>query len=153
MNKIELIEEIVKNNAKNWKIRAFFLFGSTATGLDSETSDIDVAVIFEPEVEERKKSEIIKDIKRQIFISLNREVDVVEIDERFSKPILFYNAIVNGIPIFISDEELYKRLVLRAICEMEDFSSIGLKWKVESCKKMLTEVEEWVRDLDTQREE
>ncbi|MGB9668707.1 MAG: type VII toxin-antitoxin system MntA family adenylyltransferase antitoxin [Thermosulfidibacteraceae bacterium] len=151
---IERIREIIEKNREKWKLKALFLFGSIAYGLATDNSDIDIAITFDNlEIGEEEKEKIVKDIKKKITQETQREVDVVEIDENFSRPMLFYNAIINGIPIFVKDENWYKRMILRAICEMEDFSNMGEKWKRKSCEILLKDIERWVKDSDTQREE
>lgn len=50
---------------------------------------------------------------------------------------LYYNAIVLGIPVFIRDQNRYAALLNEAIFQMEDFSMFGTRWQLEIAEKNL----------------
>jgi hypothetical protein len=53
---------------------------------------------------------------------------------------LYYNAIVLGIPVFIRDQNRYAALLNEAIFQMEDFSMFGTQWQLEIAEKNLEEL-------------
>lgn len=140
------MDKIIKNlkdystrKAQEFGIDAVFLFGSFAHGFEKEESDVDIAVVLSEGVEEDRENafEVITELSYKISTLIGKEAQVILIDKDFSKPMLFYNAIVHGIPLFVSNKDKYISLVLRAIDEMESFSLFGIKWQIELAAKRL----------------
>jgi hypothetical protein len=50
---------------------------------------------------------------------------------------LYYNAIVHGIPVYVESFTRYVDKRLYAIYQMEDFSIFGMKWQSEIVQKRL----------------
>jgi hypothetical protein len=50
---------------------------------------------------------------------------------------LYYNAIVSGVPIYILEHTSYRRLRNEAIFQMEDFKIFGIDWYFEIAKRNL----------------
>jgi hypothetical protein len=50
---------------------------------------------------------------------------------------LYYNAIVSGVPIYILEHASYIRLRNEAIFQMEDFKIFGIDWYFEVAKRNL----------------
>lgn len=99
---ISHLENFFRNNAGRYGIEMAFLYGSWAKGSPRPDSDIDIAVVFSqqhPGAEEM--FEHITDIALRLSKELHSEVNVVAIDRAFGKPMLHYNAIVAGIPVFL----------------------------------------------------
>jgi predicted nucleotidyltransferase len=107
------------------------------TGLPKEVSDIDVAVVLNQEMDEEKIFEIITNISLELTDVLKKETSVLFIDRELSKPMIYYNAIVHGISIYIRDFTRFVDTKLRAIHQMEDFSIFGTKWQAEIVRKRL----------------
>lgn len=149
----KIIEEIVKSKAKDWKLKAFFLFGSTAYDMDTVRSDIDIAVAFEENLDRSTKKTIRNHIIKTLSQATGREIDIVEIEDKANKPLLLYNAIINGIPVYIKSEEFYKELITKYTKEMENHYTNRIGERIKKCEKMLAEIEEWVKGLNTQKEE
>lgn len=126
--------------AKALGIEAVFLFGSSAHGFEKETSDIDIAVVFSEDKKREDIFEVLTDLSHELGLLTGKNVEVIWIDRDFSKPMLFYNAIVHGIPLFISDKDKYVSLVLKAVEEMEDFSMFGREWQIETAEKILEKI-------------
>jgi len=140
------MDKIIKNlkdyftrKAQEFGIDAVFLFGSFAHGFEKEESDVDIAVVLSEGIEEDRENafEVITELSYRISTLIGKEAQVILIDKDFSKPMLFYNAIVHGIPLFVSNKDKYISLVLRAIDEMESFSLFGIKWQIELAAKRL----------------
>lgn len=118
-----------------------FLYGSYARGCPGEDSDVDIAII----VTEKPPGDddifrIITDISLEISLNIGKEVNIIPIYEDFRKPMLYYNAIILSIPLYIKNREQYNKLRLEAIREMEDFSLFGTKWQLEIAQKNLEAV-------------
>lgn len=120
-----------------YDIEMAFLYGSYAEGYPKEESDIDVAVIFGHEMSEDKAFDLVNSLSLDLTILLKHETDVLYIDADLSKPMLHYNAIVHGIPVFMRDFTRYADVKMKAISRMEDFSIFGLKWQSEIVEKRL----------------
>jgi predicted nucleotidyltransferase len=139
---IEGFKKYFKDNAVKYGIEMAFLFGSYALGFEKKESDIDIAVKLTEAIESDRDITfgVITDLSYDLSRISGREVSIIFIDKEFSKPMLFYNAIIHGIPLFISDKEKYISLAIRALNEMEDFRIFGLRWQLEMAEKKLSEV-------------
>jgi predicted nucleotidyltransferase len=139
---IEGFKKYFRDNAVKYGIEMAFLFGSYAVGFEKKESDIDIAVKLGGAIESDRDITfgVITDLSYDLSRISGREVSIIFIDKEFSKPMLFYNAIIHGIPLFISDKENYISLAIRALNEMEDFRIFGLKWQLEMSEKKLSEV-------------
>lgn len=125
-------------NAACFGIEMALLYGSWANGFPREDSDIDLALIFSKE--SSSDDESFKSIVKISYLltgKLNQEVNIIQICWDFRKPMLYYNAIISGVPLYIKDFNRYVRLKNQAIYQMEDFSIFGLKWQYEVAVKNL----------------
>jgi len=134
---ISVLESYFQSKAETYDLDVAFLYGSWAGGYPKEESDIDVAVMFSEEMSEEKVFDLINSLSLNLTILLRHETDVLYIDSELSKPMLHYNAIVRGIPVFIRDFTRYVDIKMKAISQMEDFSIFGLKWQSEVVKNRL----------------
>ncbi len=114
-----------------------FLYGSRACGNPMKDSDIDIAVLYTDEVSEDEVFEKVDKIALELTEKLKQETNILYIDHEISKPMLHYNAIIHGIPIFIRDFTKYVDIRFKAISQMEDFSIFGTKWQVEIVRRRL----------------
>lgn len=114
-----------------------FLFGSYARGFPKRESDIDIAVLFADEGDEDEIFKRMTDISYEISLFTKKEVNVLTIFRDFRKPMLYYNAIVLGMPIFVRDKLDYTNLVVEAIFQMEDFCLFGQKWQIQVASSLL----------------
>jgi len=140
MDKDEIISALkayFQDKADAYDIDMAFLYGSWASGFPKRESDIDIAVIFDNEIEEEKIFEILTSVSLELIYILKSEVNVLCIDKELSKPMLHYNAIIQGIPIFLKDFTRYVDIRLKAISQMEDFSIFGTRWQSEVVKRRL----------------
>ncbi len=135
---ISKLEDFFKDNYSHYFVDIAFLYGSWATGSSHEESDIDLAILFSegPESEKRIFS-LITDISYELGKILHKEVNVIPVYRDFRRPMLYYNAIVSGIPVFIKDEGTFIDLKIEAISQMEDFSLFGIPWQLEIATKNL----------------
>ncbi|MCL4477544.1 MAG: nucleotidyltransferase domain-containing protein [Deltaproteobacteria bacterium] len=142
MDILDILKTYFKTNAEKYGIKLAFLYGSYAHHNQTEQSDIDVALVFEEDKAKDKKNlfEVITDISIATGKLTGKDVEIIFIDSDFSKPLLYYNAIVHGKPLFVGDANCYIDYFLRAIYEMEDFSSFGLKWQLDIANKRLEKI-------------
>ena len=125
-----------KIDAPRYKVIMAFLYGSYAGGFPRRDSDVDLAVGFDNEVKSDEDAFfLITDISYRLTDLLGREVNVISVDRNFSHPMLYYNAIVSGKPVFIGNYDRYVALILEAIYQMEDFQIFGVAWQQEAARK------------------
>lgn len=123
--------------ADTYNIDMAFLYGSWASGIPKMESDVDIAVLFAEEMNEEEVFEIITTISLELTDVLKQETNVLFIDPDLSRPMIYYNAIIHGIPVYIRDFTKFVDIKLRAIHQMEDFSIFGTKWQSEIVRKRL----------------
>lgn len=142
MDIIDTFKTYFKSHAESYGIKLAFIYGSYAHHNETRQSDIDIAIVFNKDPAKNKKRllEIITDISIATGRLTGKDVEIIHIDDDFSKPMLYYNAIVHGKPLFVSDVNCQIDYVLRAIHEMEDFSRLGTQWQVEVANKRLQRI-------------
>lgn len=138
---IEALRAYFNEKHRVFPMVAAFLFGSWASGFPRRDSDVDIAVIFDKPMRDEEIFEAILAISLELTDILNKNVNTIFIDEYFSKPMLYYNAIVKGVPVFISDFTKYVDIKLHALAQMEDFSLFGIQWLAEIARKRLEALE------------
>ncbi|MCZ7625727.1 MAG: hypothetical protein C3F12_05170 [Candidatus Methylomirabilota bacterium] len=135
---ISHLEEFFRNNAGRYGIDMALLYGSWATGFPRPDSDIDIALVFSQKLScEEEIFRHITDISLRLSRELHSEVNVIAIDPSFGKPMLCYNAIVSGVPVFFEDFNRYVDLKNEAVSQMEDFSLFGRDWQLTVAKRNL----------------
>lgn len=135
---INFLQTYFEEKARVLDIQMAFLYGSWSKGYPRMDSDIDVAIVLEDDKpSEEATFEIVNTLTLSLGEHLNREVNVLLIHQDFAKPMLFYNAIILGRPVFIKDQAKYARLINDAIYQMEDFSIFGKDWQIAVAEKNL----------------
>lgn len=133
------LKNFFKEKATHYGIDLVFLYGSWAGGYPHSESDIDLAIVFYPTIQQENIFPLITDIAYEVGNGLSREVNIIPIFEDFRKPMLYYNAIVLGEPLLIRDETRYLDLRMSAIAivQMEDFSVFGVPWQLEIAERTM----------------
>jgi predicted nucleotidyltransferase len=127
--------------ASQYPIEMVFLYGSYVAEHTRADSDIDLAILFSDEIENCEKIfSLLAEITYKLTKELNQEVNIISIDRNFPHPILYYNAIVLGIPVFTKDNDRYLYLKLEAIHQMEDFQIYGTRWQKEITTHIMEEL-------------
>jgi len=135
---ISKLSAFFEEKAAHYNVDMAFLYGSWAKGYPKEGSDIDVAVIFshEPTSVDRE-FDLITDMSVKLSQITKLEVNIISIHMDFQRPMLHYNAIVLGIPVYLRHFHKYVALKLQAIFHMEDFNLFGIGWQLEVARKNL----------------
>jgi predicted nucleotidyltransferase len=132
-----IIESFFRREAERFSVRAAVLYGSRAGGFPRRDSDVDVAVVFEDEPDDNTAYRRLMDMSLLLSDLVGREVNMISIDRDFRKPMLYYNALVQGVCVYQKNDDDIIRLRKRAIDEMEDFSLFGLHWQAEIARRNL----------------
>ncbi|NUQ57598.1 MAG: nucleotidyltransferase domain-containing protein [Candidatus Paceibacter sp.] len=135
-----ILENYFKEIADTYGVEMAFLYGSWARGYPKESSDVDIAIVFSETDDEDEVFGKITDITLSLMGKIKLEINIIPVFLDFRKPILYYNAIVLGIPVFIRDQNRYAALLNEAIFQMEDFSIFGTRWQLEIAEKNLVEL-------------
>ncbi len=134
---INTLKDFLKVQAHHYKIDMAFLYGSWARGFPRPDSDIDIALLFSEALSSGEAFNRINNISLFLSSRLHIEVNIMEIHKDFKKPMLYYNAIVLGIPVYKEDLTKYIRLKNEAIYQMEDYSIFGIDWQHKVTRKNL----------------
>ena len=134
---IKHLKKFFAERASFYGVEMVFLFGSWATGIPRQDSDIDIAVVFRDELSEEGCFGRMTDISVLLSTELKREVNVITIYKDFRKPMLYYNAIISGIPLWILDGDQFVKLKTEALFHMEDYSIFGPAWRYEATRRNL----------------
>lgn len=127
-----LLKKYFEEKFLDFELKFAFLYGSRGqdSGRVKANSDIDIAVVFaNTSLSQNEMFDRIMEISYTLSGLIGIDVDIIVIDPDFSKPMLFYNAIVHGTPLLITDELEYLKLREEAIYQMEDFKIFGIQWQ------------------------
>lgn len=145
MNRQDAIKRTLQNffqqKAGRFKFQTAFLYGSWAKGLPRNDSDIDIAIVFDDEPSEEELFERLTTISLSLSEKIGLEVNVIPIYNDFRKPVLYYNAIVLGLPVYIKDFTKYVTLINEAIYQAEDFEIFGSGWYQTLSRKNLEAIQ------------
>ena len=94
--------------------KLLLIFGSVAEGTATTDSDIDIAVLMDHELSAEEKLELIE----SVGIRTGRSVDLVDL-RSVGQPLL--NQIVKANTRVLGTDEEYARLLMRNVCDHEDF--------------------------------
>ena len=135
---VNCLKSFFNKKAQRYGLEMAFLYGSWARGFPKENSDVDIAIVFTKENgSDDELFRYLNDMSLSLSKELGREVNSIAIQSNFNKPMLYYNAVVLGIPVFIKDSDKYLRLRNEAVFQMEDFNLFGIDWQVRITRKNL----------------
>jgi len=138
---INYLKNFFKERAEDYKLKMVFLYGSWARGYPREDSDLDMGIVFQDNtLSDDELFRMITDISLCLFSEINLEVNIVPIYPDFRKPMLYYNIIILGTPLYIKDYNEYIDLKNEAIYQMEDFSIFGINWQLKAARKNMMEI-------------
>lgn len=135
---VSLLKDFFQVRADSYQIDMAFLYGSRAGEYPRDGSDVDVAALFMPD---QRNEDAIFDRVTEISFSLSgilgKDVNLLVLDRDFKKPMLQYNAVVLGIPVFTRNFDSYIDFYLESLHQMEDFSLFGIGWQLAISEKRL----------------
>jgi len=138
---VQLLTEYFKKKSSVYHIEIVFLYGSWATGYPHQDSDIDLAILFSFHIkDEDSLFELMNSISYELSIEIRKEINIIPLKEDFPHPMLYYNAIILGIPLYINNRENLIKMKLEAIKQMEDFKIFGIHWQQEVANNILKEI-------------
>ena len=114
------------------EIKLAILFGSFATGKQTESSDIDVAVAAKEVLSFDRKMKIIDAIVQVVA----RPVDLIDLQQK-QEPILT-QVITKGKKLFCYDTALYAELIKTVVFDAEDFLPMRARILKERREKWLS---------------
>jgi len=115
MNDQVIEQKLIEALSKYTELKLVILFGSFATGKQTEQSDIDIGVAAKTKLTADKKLEIIKAIAKVA----QRPVDLVDLQQK-QQPIMT-QVMTSGKKLYCHDTALYAELIKTVICDAEDF--------------------------------
>ena len=138
---LNILSSFFKLQSDAYDLELVFLYGSWAGGQPQAESDVDLAVVFNDQdmPEERAFARVVN-LESALTNRLKQEVNILWIQLDFRKPLLYYNAIVQGEPIYIKNFESYIEIKNEALYQMEDYSIFGLPWQIEMAERNLQEL-------------
>ncbi len=139
---VSKMKAFFEQSASQYHIDIVFLYGSWATGYPKQDSDIDLAILFSSKISEQSKIFLlISGISYKLGEQLNKEVNIISISRDFEHPMLYYNAIISGIPLFVKDYDRFLSFKLEAISQAEDFELFGVHWQQEIAESLIHSIE------------
>lgn len=129
------LKRFFKREADSFSVQMAFLYGSRAHGMERDDSDVDLAVVFDKQVSDDEMFSRIDAMALKLVALLGLDVNILPIYSDFRKPMLYYNAIAKGLPLFIGDLDAYLNLRLEAVFQMEDFQIFGVRWQIEAARR------------------
>ena len=139
---VETLQGYFQREASHFGVEGAFLYGSWAVGFSRLESDIDIAFVFDDDsVPEDEVFERLTAITLGLMKVLPSEINIIPIYSDFRKPMLYYNAIIKGIPVFFTNREKYVSLINEALYHMEDFETFGKKWLIDLATRNLGRIQ------------
>jgi predicted nucleotidyltransferase len=137
---ITKLNDFFRETASQYNIEMVFLYGSWSSGYPKEESDIDIGVLFGSISPGARIHSLITSIVYALTLEIKSDVNIVNINPDFDHPMLYYNIIALGIPLYIKDNDRFLNLKLEALSQMEDFQLFGVKWQYDVARKIMREV-------------
>jgi predicted nucleotidyltransferase len=131
------LERFFGEEAERLGVQMAFLFGSRAHGIPREDSDVDLAVLFDEQLSDDEIFNRVDAIALRLVSLLGLDVSILPVYRDFRKPMLYYNALMKGLPVFVRDADACARLRHEAVGQMEDFQIFGPRWQIEAARRNL----------------
>jgi predicted nucleotidyltransferase len=135
---VALLSNFFEKEADRLHVEMAFLYGSRAGGVPRKDSDVDIALLFKEDLSEEEIFDRITAISLELGALVSLEVSILPIYHDFRKPMLYYNAVAKGFPVFVRSTGAYIRLRHEAVAQMEDFRLFGIKWQAEAARRNLS---------------
>ncbi len=132
-----ILQAYFRENAERFAVETAFLFGSWASNVPRKEPDVDVAILFRDEGPADTLFERATTISLELARKTGVEADVLVLDKDLSRPMLHYNAVVQGIPVYMRDFTRAVDLRMRALIQAEDFALFGKRLQDAVVRKRL----------------
>lgn len=106
MLKEELFQELKEYFSKKEEVKTVYLFGSVAKDKERKNSDLDLAILFQPELDQVQRFELKLEIANDLEEKLKKQVDVVDMK---SADLYFIHQIMKN-KILIIDKDMRNRV-------------------------------------------
>ena len=128
----------VRNSLKrDNSILAIYLFGSHASGKAHKYSDVDIAMLYDENVDKKEYTDKRIEIMTAVSESFNREVDVVVLNQAL--PMLKYHILRYGMRLYERSNRQEHSFEVQAIQEYFDFLPIRNRMEQGLIKKVKTQ--------------
>lgn len=138
---VSRVKTFFQENAARYHVGIALIYGSRALGYAREDSDLDLAIVFSPDLSDDQVFILMTQLSTKLSDFLGMEVNILPLYSDFRQPMLYYNAIVHGILVYSDNFGNYVDLKLHALQQMEDFSVFGVRWQIEVTQKNLEELD------------
>ncbi|HBE90452.1 MAG: hypothetical protein A3E37_03595 [Candidatus Andersenbacteria bacterium RIFCSPHIGHO2_12_FULL_46_9] len=120
MRPLTATKDAIANIMRQHDVVLGYVFGSYAKQTTTPLSDVDIAVLFRPELPKQKHLQQELDLARAIrqLLRINH-VDIVNLTTA-SDPLLRYRATINGQPVVVVNERRRLILEIQILREYED---------------------------------
>lgn len=108
---VELHIEELKQKLKRYPLQQAYLFGSQARGTAGSLSDVDIALLFQPDADKEKTESKIFAVLSQLLQTDN--IDIIDIET--ASPLLAHRSVIQGVPLLNRskhEEALFKTRLL-----------------------------------------
>jgi uncharacterized protein len=95
-----------------------FLFGSIATGRSHGKSDVDIGVLFNPDVPVRD----IQNIREELSDALRKEVDLVALNH--ASPVLRMQVLKHGVLIYAAERKRFYDFFVETVNQYDDLKRV-----------------------------
>lgn len=123
----EIDRDAIAATLRSFPIDLAFLFGSQSTGTAGPLSDVDVAVTFEPDIDDRRRRELLDEITAVLVTSIGRDaIDLIDLDD--VSPRLGYEVLHDGEQL-LGDPSEATAMEVEFLLEKLDFEPVLETWR------------------------
>lgn len=105
---------LVEFFGKRTDVLLVFVFGSAASGKETEESDIDIGILFSVQSD----FYMITDLKNALNSVFKKEIDIADLN--LASPILKMQVLKNGAPVFVKDKKYYNQFYVDTLNQYDD---------------------------------
>lgn len=126
-------EKLIRSLQKHPEIEAAIIFGSEANQQAGRDSDIDIALLYD--FDKEPKGIDLLQFKQDLSDLMDRQVDIVVLNT--ASPIIAMQAVKNGIPLYIHNQNAYSKFEMRLITDYADLKRLREPFEKNILKRKL----------------